>query len=227
MTPCGGRMRVRSSHNTLSGSRSSATGTSINRSTSCDARLKCGRSPCKAHDGVQEVTADEHRQRGEPSQHVDLRWEYPDLFVRLAEGSLFYRLTGIETPTWQRHLTGVVAQVRSAHRQREIPAVVVWIEQEKRRRRAQSVDVQCSLRSQARAWRHPELRIQTGQWGGQGGDATLRENESSFTLLSSRFSVLGGLTPGTGRPAAQRPIRRDQIDHPGPSPADCTRTPWG
>ena len=39
----------------------------------------------EADDRVQQMTTDEHRERGEPAQHLDLRRDDADLFVRLAQ----------------------------------------------------------------------------------------------------------------------------------------------
>ena len=139
-----------------------------------------------------------------------------DLFVRLAQGGLFDRLAGIETPAWQRHLPGVVAQVRSAHRQGQMPAIVVWVEQEKRRRRAQGVRRPVADSDPRRG--RGDIRSCASRPGN--GDPSRRRKapgkESSFTLLSSRFSVLVGLDAGNRRPGRRRPTSRDQIDHPGP-----------
>src|SRR5262245_22491084 len=127
---------------------------------------------------MQQMAAHVHRERCEASEYFDVPGKHADFFVRLTQCRLFYGLANVEASARQGDLSRVVTQRRTAHGQRHVPDVIKRVNQDEGCRRAQRIDVDTGIRSKTWAWRHPQLRFDSGQWRSEPPAQSLWQEET-------------------------------------------------
>ena len=123
------------------------------------------RRSCRGHaeDRLQQVATDDHWNRRETAEDLDVGGNNPDLLIRFAQRRMLYLLPWmIETSTGQRHLPGVMTQARAAHGERHVPDIIVRIDQQECCRGAKA-RLQRRIGAHQRPGRHAQLRLETRQ----------------------------------------------------------------
>jgi hypothetical protein len=94
--------------------------------------MEPGRLGRDTDDDPQGEPADRDVDRRERADDADRRRVEADLFLRLTERSGFHALVWLDASTRQRHLIGVMRQVRRAQRQHDVRAIVAREHQQER-----------------------------------------------------------------------------------------------